>query len=64
MNKRQKITPTPDGYSGVQTAKLLNITYMTLYNWIRAGKISGRKVGKTWRIAPSEIARIRKAKKK
>lgn len=41
-----------------EVAKLFSVTYMTVYRWIRDGKIKVVRVGGTIRITDEEIKRI------
>lgn len=38
-----------------QAAELLQVSEKTVLNWLRAGKIPGRKVGRLWRIPHEAI---------
>ena len=40
----------------LQAAEQLQVSDRTLYGWLRAGKIPGRKIGKVWRISGEAIA--------
>jgi len=39
-----------------QVAEQLQVTEHTVYMWLRNGKLLGRKLGRLWRIAPSDLA--------
>ena len=41
-----------------QAAKALQITELTLTKWLRAGRMQGTKVGKSWRIPEDEVRRV------
>ena len=51
MNKKL----TDDYYSIKEVAKMLKVTYLTVYRWIKAKKISAIKAGKQYRISRSEL---------
>jgi excisionase family DNA binding protein len=38
-----------------QTAKRLQVTEKTLCDWLRAGKVPGRKIGRVWRISEDAL---------
>jgi len=38
-----------------QTAKRLQVSEKTVYEWLRAGKIPGRKIGKVWRMSEDAL---------
>lgn len=42
-------------YSVEEAAELLGISPLTLANWLRAGKITGTKIGRKWRITDSDL---------
>jgi len=42
-------------YSVEEAAELLGISPLTLGNWLRAGKITGTKIGRKWRITDSDL---------
>lgn len=37
-----------------QASDLLNVSQITIYRWLRAGKIPGVKIGRQWRL-PADI---------
>lgn len=41
-----------------QVAELLQVNYETARNWIRHGRIPGRKIGRVWRVVESELKRF------
>jgi len=43
-----------------EVASLLGVVQMTVYRWIWAGKVKAIKVGRSWRVAPEEVERIRR----
>ena len=47
-------------YTVPEAAKLLSIAPKTLTDWLRAGKIRGVKVGRSWRIPESAIDDVAK----
>ncbi len=42
-------------YTIHEVAKSLKVTYLTVYRWIRAGKLKAKKVGKQYRITKQEL---------
>lgn len=42
-------------YSIEEVAKMLKVAYMTVYRWIRAGKLLSLKAGKQYRIKKTEL---------
>jgi excisionase family DNA binding protein len=47
------------GYAGIltveQAAERLQVSSKTVYVWLRAGRIPGRKIGKVWRMSEEAI---------
>ena len=39
-----------------EVADELKVTKRTVYNWLRSGKLRGRKFGGVWRISASALA--------
>jgi len=42
-------------YSIQEVAKMLKVTYLTVYRWIKAGKLQSVKAGKQYRITETEV---------
>jgi|GEM_PF-952225 len=42
-------------YTPQEAAETFNLKEKTLKDWLRAGKVKGEKVGRSWRVADSEI---------
>ena len=42
-------------YTVEEAAEALGISPLTLGNWLRAGKITGTKIGRKWRITESDL---------
>lgn len=42
-------------YSVAEAAAVMGISPLTLGDWLRAGKITGTKIGRKWRIAESDL---------
>ena len=42
-------------YSIEETAKLLKVAYLTVYRWIRAGKLKAYKIEKQYRINGKDL---------
>lgn len=51
-----------DYYSIEEVAKLLKVAYLTVYRWIRAGKLIALKAGKQYRITNSDLQNFLKQK--
>lgn len=47
-------------YTPEEVAELFKTSRETIYNWLRAGKLQGVKVGHFWRISESELKRLLK----
>ena len=45
-----------------QLAKMLNLNRVTVFNWVKLGKIKATKVGGTWIIDDPEVSRILEGK--
>lgn len=41
-----------------EAAKLLNVTRVTLFKWLKGGKVEAIKIGRHWKIRQSEIENI------
>jgi excisionase family DNA binding protein len=55
MKNKQK--PLPDFYLVEELAEKLRVNKMTIYRWIKAGKLAAAKVGKGYRIPKAEFER-------
>lgn len=55
MAKRTDLTPD-------EFADLFMVGRTQVIRWLRAGRVSGFKVGKMWRIPESEVRRVRAGK--
>lgn len=42
-------------YTPQDIAKTLKVAYMTVYRWIRAGKLKAYKIGKQYRITEKDF---------
>lgn len=42
-------------YSIEEVSKMLKVAYLTVYRWIRAGKLKAYKAGKQYRIKESDL---------
>ena len=51
-------------YTPQEIAELLKISYMTVYRWIRAGKLEAYQVQKQYRIREADFNSFMKANKK
>lgn len=45
-------------YTPQDIAKILKVAYMTVYRWIRAGKLMANRAGKQYRITNEELKRF------
>lgn len=50
-------------YSIEEVAKTLKVAYLTVYRWIKSGKINSIKAGKQYRIGKEELERFLKMNK-
>lgn len=37
-------------YSVEEVAEILGVTKITVYSWLKAGKLKGKKIGKYWKV--------------
>ena len=51
-------------YTPQEIAELLKINYMTVYRWIRAGKLEAYQVQKQYRIREADFNRFMEANKR
>jgi len=51
-------------YTPQEIAVLLKVSYMTVYRWIRAGRLEAYQVQKQYRIREADFKRFMKANKK
>lgn len=45
-------------YTLPETANILGTSNQTIYNYLRAGKLTGRKIGNKWKISEDELNRF------
>lgn len=57
-------TPPPDFYLVDELAAKLRVNPMTIYRYIKAGKLHAYKTGKAYRIAKAEFNRLLEASEK
>lgn len=50
-------------YTTQEIADILKVDYMTVYRWIRAGKLDAYQVQKQYRIKESDFEKFMKASK-
>ena len=50
-------------YTSQEIASILKVNYMTVYRWIRAGKLEAYQVQKQYRIKESDFKMFMEAKK-
>lgn len=55
MNKAEK-----EFYTAHDLAKVLSLNVMTIYRYIKSGKLKAHKIGKEFRIAKEEFERFLK----
>lgn len=48
----------PDFYLVEELAEKLRVNKMTVYRWIKAGKLMASKIGKEYRITKAEFERL------
>jgi len=46
-----------------EAAERLGVHYMTVYRYVRTGRLPGRKVGVEWRVDPRDLAQVQPARK-
>lgn len=51
-------------YTIEEIAELLKVSYLTVFRWIQAGKLSAYKVGKGYRIEVSDLMSFLEKSKK
>lgn len=54
INMKDKNNPT-EYLTIEEVAKLLRVSYLTVYRWIKANKLSAYKAGKQYRIKKSDL---------
>ncbi|HEY4515855.1 MAG TPA: helix-turn-helix domain-containing protein [Candidatus Paceibacterota bacterium] len=47
-------------YSTTETAEILKITRVTVFNWIKSGNLKARRFGRSYLIPVMEIERVQK----
>jgi putative molybdopterin biosynthesis protein len=45
-------------YTIEEVAKMLKVAYLTVYRWIRAGKLNSNKAGKQYRVKKEDLDRF------
>ncbi len=50
-------------YTIEEVAKMLKVAYLTVYRWIRAGKLTAYKAGKQYRIEKTDLDKFMKKQK-
>ena len=50
-------------YSIDEVAKMLNVAYLTVYRWVRSGKLKAVRAGKQYRIKKTDLDKFTKIKK-
>jgi putative resolvase len=58
------MSSSPDFYLVDELAEKLRVTRMTIYRYIKAGKLRAHKIGKEFRIAKAEFDRMLESSKK
>jgi excisionase family DNA binding protein len=52
------MTKRPEFYSAEELAQILRVNIMTIYRYIKAGKVRAYKIGKEFRIARNEFEKF------
>lgn len=50
-------------YSIEEVAKTLKVAYLTVYRWIRSGKLTAYKAGKQYRVKKLDLERFMESNK-
>jgi excisionase family DNA binding protein len=45
-------------YTIEEVAEMLRVAYMTVYRWIKAGKLEAIKAGKQYRISETQLSKF------
>jgi excisionase family DNA binding protein len=53
---------TDQYYSIDEVARMLKVAYLTVYRWIRSGRLTALKAGKQYRISNDELTKFTKNK--
>ncbi len=53
-------TTTDQYYSIEEVAKTLKVAYLTVYRWVRAGRLTAVKAGKQYRISKDTLTQFLK----
>lgn len=48
-------------YSPLEAAQILSVCRVTIYNWLKSGKLKAGKAGSIWRISQADIDELLKA---
>ena len=51
-------------YSIEEVSKILKVAYLTIYRWVRSGKLMAYKAGKQYRITKKDLENFLKGNKK
>ncbi len=52
MNDEYKV------YTLEETAKILKVTYRTVYKYVQDGKLKATKIGKFWRVTEKDLKKL------
>ena len=56
------MTETEQYYTIKEVAEILKVAYLTVYRWVKDGKIEAYKLGKEYRIKKADIEKFGYAK--
>lgn len=45
-------------YTSYETAEIFGVTFRTVYNWMRAGKLRAVKIGSRWYIPEEAVSEL------
>lgn len=55
MTNKELVEATPIYYTLKETAEILRVSERTIHNYLKSGKLKGKKVGKSYRIKLEDI---------
>lgn len=61
---RHHTTPptTHQLYTPAQVAELFQVHKYTVYEWLRKGRLQGRKIGGVWRVSSVDLTKLEGSK--
>ena len=57
---RKPYTPAQEWLTVAQSAEILQLNPMTILRWIKAGKLPASKIGKSYRVAKTQLDEVLK----